>query len=69
MKPYLKFAWTLIILGMGMFAFERYGLTEISGPDRPLHLDPTLLSILVIAPLVLITAGCLVFMYGKMRRL
>jgi hypothetical protein len=69
MKPYLKLAYTLVILGMGIFAFERFGLAEIAGPTHQLHLDGTLLAILVIAPAVLIGAGCLVFMFGKMRRL
>ena len=69
MKPYLKLAYTLIIIGMGMFAFERFGLSEFAGPNQSLHLDGTLLSILVIAPIALVAAGCLVFMFGKMRRL
>lgn len=69
MKPYLKLAYTLIIIGMGIFAFERFGLSEIVGPNRSLHLDGTVLSILVIAPIALVAAGCLVFMFGKMRRL
>lgn len=69
MKPYLKLAYTLIVLGMAIFALERFGLAEIAGPDRTLHLNGTLLSMLVIAPIVLITAGCFVFMIGKMRRL
>lgn len=69
MKPYLKLAYTLIILGMGIFAFERFGLSEIAGPSRSLRLDGTLLSILVLAPVILVVAGCLVFMFGKMRRL
>lgn len=69
MKPYLKLAYALIAIGMGIFAFERFGLAEIAGPNQPLHLDGTLLSILVIAPVVLIISGCLVFMFGKMRRL
>jgi len=69
MKPYLKLAYTLILIGMGIFAFERFGLAEIVGPNRALHLDGTLLSILVLAPVVLVIAGCLVFMFGKMRRL
>jgi len=69
MKPYLKLAYTLIIIGMGIFAFERFGLSEIAGPNQSLHLDETLLSILVIAPVALVAAGCLIFMFGKIRRL
>lgn len=69
-KPYVKLAYTLIIIGMGIFAIERLGLANMSGPNQTgLHLDGTLLSIMVIAPAVLILAGCLVFMIGKMRRL
>ena len=69
-KPYVKLAYTLIIVGMGIFAIERLGLSNMSGPgSTPMHLDGTLLSILVIAPVVLILAGCLIFMVGKMRRL
>lgn len=69
MKPYLKLAYTLIIIGMGIFAFERLGLSEIAGSNQSLHLDGTLLSILVIAPIALVAAGCLIFMFGKIRRL
>lgn len=69
MKPYLKVAWTLIVIGMALFTFERFGLSEIAGPGQPLHLGGALLSVLVVAPLVLILAGCAVFMYGRMRRL
>ncbi|MHB1102638.1 MAG: hypothetical protein ACYC0C_07640 [Devosia sp.] len=69
MKPYLKLAYTLIIIGMGIFAFERFGLSEIAGPNQSLHLDGALLSILVIAPVALVVAGVLIFMFGKVRRL
>lgn len=69
MKPYLKLAYTLILFGMGIFAFERFGLSEIAGPSHALNLDGTLLSILVLAPIILVVSGCLVFMFGKMRRL
>ncbi len=69
-KPYVKLAYTLIIIGMGIFAIERLGLDQLSGPNHTaLHLDGTLLSILVIAPVALVLAGCLIFMIGKMRRL
>ena len=69
-KPYVKLAQTLIIVGMGIFALERLGLSQMAGPGRtPVHLDGTVLSLLVIAPVVLVLAGCLVFMIGKMRRL
>jgi hypothetical protein len=70
MKPYLKLAYTLVLIGMGIFALERFGLAELNSA-RPggLRLDPNLLSILVIAPFLLIIAGIVVFMIGKMRRL
>lgn len=69
-KPYMKLAYTLILFGMGIFALERYGLSNMSGRNGTgMHLDGTLLTILVIAPVALIVAGCLVFMIGKMRRL
>ncbi|MEO6396638.1 MAG: hypothetical protein ABIO40_12105 [Devosia sp.] len=68
MKPYLKLASTLVLLGAGMFTLERYGLSEMAGKGR-ITLDPTLLSALVIAPVVLVAAGAIIFMYGKMRRL
>lgn len=69
-KPYVKLAYTLIIIGMGIFALERLGLSQMSGPGQTrMHLDGTLLSVMVIAPVVLVVAGCLIFMIGKMRRL
>lgn len=69
MKPYLRLAWSLTIVGLALFAIERFGLSEITGSGGPLHLDETLLSILVVAPVLFVLAGILVFMYGKMRRL
>lgn len=69
-KPYVRLAYTLIIIGMGIFALERLGLSNMAGPNHTgLHLDGTILSILVLAPVVLVVAGCLIFMIGKMRRL
>lgn len=68
-KPYIKLAQTLIVIGMGIFALERLGLSQMSGSGQKMHLDGTLLSVLVIAPVVLVVAGCLIFMIGKMRRL
>ena len=70
MKPYIKLASTLVTLGIGIFAFERFGLSELrTAAGQPVHLDGTLLSILVIAPFALVVAGCIVFMVGKLRRL
>lgn len=68
-KPYIKLASTLVLFGMGLFTLERYGLSRIEEPGNPLHLDSNLLSLLVIAPLVLIAAGAIVFVVGRMRRL
>lgn len=65
MKPYVKLAYTLVAFGMATFFFERYGLGQLNG----IHLAGWLISILVIAPVVLILAGCLVFLVGRMRRL
>jgi len=69
-KPYVKLAYLLVILGMGILALERLGLDQAAGPNHTgLHLDGTLLSVLVIAPAALILAGCLIFIFGKLRRL
>jgi len=68
-KPFLRLAGTLIVIGMGLFGFERFGLAELTGPGKPLHLDGTVLSILVVAPLALVLAGIVVFLYGRIRRL
>lgn len=69
MKPYVKLASSLVLFGMALFTLERYGLGKLEGADRAVHLDPNLLSILVIAPIALVVAGALVFVVGKMRRL
>jgi hypothetical protein len=66
MKPYVKLAYTLVIFGMAIFAFERFGLSSMAGT---VQLPGWLISVLVIAPVVLIFGGCLVFMVGRMRRL
>ena len=68
-KPYIKLASTLVLLGMGLFTLERYGLTRMEEPGHPLHLDGNLLSLLVIVPLALIIGGALVFVVGRIRRL
>lgn len=68
MKPYMKLASTLVILGAGIFTVERYGLSEMAGGNR-LSLDPNLLSALVLTPVVLVAVGAIIFIYGKMRRL
>ncbi len=69
MKPYVKLASTLVTLGAGILAFERYGLSEFrNAAGQPGHIDGTVLSLLVIVPVALILAGCIVFMAGRMRR-
>lgn len=67
-KPYIKLAATLASLGIGIFMLERFGLSELN-KNGSLHIDGTILSIMVIAPIVLVLAGAVVFMVGKMRRL
>ena len=68
-KPYVKLASTLVLVGMGLFSLEQFGLSRLEGPGKTVHLDGTLLSLLVIAPVALVAAGAIVFMFGKMRRL
>lgn len=68
-KPYIKLASTLVLIGMGLFTLEQYGLSRIEEPGHPLHLDGTVLSLLVIVPMLLVVVGALVFVVGRMRRL
>ena len=68
-KPYIKLAWTLVVVGMGLFSLEQFGLSRLEGPGNTVHLDGTVLSVMVIAPIALVAAGAIVFMVGKMRRL
>ena len=69
MKPYMRLAYGLILFGLGLFMLERFGLSTLSGPQHSgVHIDPNLLSAMVIAPVALVMAGCIVFMVGKMRR-
>lgn len=68
-KPYLKLASTLVLLGIGLFSLEQFGLSRLAGPNGSTHLDGTVLSILVLAPLALVLAGVLTFIIGKIRRL
>ena len=69
MKSYAKLAYTLILFGMGIFMFERFGLQGMRTAYPNMHIDGNLLGILVIAPVVLVLAGCVVFMIGRMRRI
>lgn len=68
-KPYIKLASTLVLIGMGLFTLEQYGLSRIEEPGHPLHLHGTVLSLLVIVPMLLVVVGALVFVVGRMRRL
>lgn len=68
-KPYVKLASTLVLLGMGMFTLEQYGLSRMESPGHPLHLGEVILTVLVLVPLALIASGALVFVVGRMRRL
>ena len=69
-KPYVKLAGGLVIVGGGLLTVERLGLANLSTANPGgMHLDGTLLSLMVIVPAALIVAGCIVFMVGKMRRL
>ena len=67
-RPHLKLASTLVFAGVTLFGLEQFGLDKIEGPTRSVHLDPNLLSLLVIAPFVLVVAGAIVFLAGRMRR-
>ncbi len=67
-KPYLKIASTLVIVGAGLLAIERYGLHELSSNGQ-VHIAPNLMSLLVLVPVGLILAGAVVFVVGRMRRL
>lgn len=68
MKPYVKLASTLASVGLGIFFIERFALGELQ-KNGSTHLDGTLMSIMVLAPVVLVIAAAIVFMVGKMRRL
>ncbi|MEO6012191.1 MAG: hypothetical protein ABIQ30_01215 [Devosia sp.] len=68
-KPYVKLASTLMVVGMALFSVEQFGLGKLEGPNHAVHLDSTLLSLMVIAPLALMVGAGVVFLYGKMRRL
>ena len=69
MKPYVKLASSLVLVGTGLFSLEQFGLGKLEGDSHSVHLDGTILSILVLALLVLVAAGAIVFVVGKMRRL
>jgi len=66
-KPYVRLSGTLVMVGAGLFALERYGLSEAKAYFG--SIDPNILSVLVILPVAMIIAGALIFMIGRMRRL
>lgn len=68
-RPHVKIAYTLVLLGMSLFMLERFGMSWLSGPNHaPVALDGTVLSIMALAPVGLIVAGCLIFAVGAMVR-
>ncbi len=67
-KPYIKLAATLSGLGIGIFFLERLGLNELR-QFMKLEADSLVVSVLFLAPVLLILAGIVVFVFGKMRRL
>jgi len=69
MKPYVKLASGLVVFGMGLFSLEQMGLGRLEGNGQSIHLDGTILSLMVLAPVGLVVAGAIVFVVGKMRRL
>ena len=69
MKPYVKLASTLVLVGTGLFSLEQFDLGRLEGTAHNVPLDGMLLSILVLAPIALVVAGAVVFMVGKLRRL
>jgi hypothetical protein len=68
-KPYVKLASTLVLLGMGLFMLEQYGLSRMQGASGPFHASGLLLTALVLAPLALVATGCIIFVVGRIRRL
>jgi hypothetical protein len=67
-KPYVKLASRLVFAGMILFGIEQFGLGRLEGAAKSVHLDPNLVAALVIAPILLVVAGALTFVVGRMRR-
>ena len=62
-------ALTLVVSGMALFGLEQYGLGKLKSPNgAPMHIDGTILTILVLAPIVLVLTGAVLFMTRRMRR-
>lgn len=68
-KPYLKLASRLVFFGGILFGIEQFGLSQLEGPNKSLHLDPNLISVLVLVPLGMVVLGAIIFVVGRMRRL
>jgi hypothetical protein len=66
-KPYVTLASRLVFAGMILFGIEQFGLDRLKSPDKSIQLDPNLLSALVIVPILLVIAGALIFVVGRMR--
>jgi len=69
MKPYVKLASTLVLVGTGLFSLEQFALSRLEGDSHSVHIDGTILSLLVLVPLGLVAVGAAIFVVGKMRRL
>jgi hypothetical protein len=67
-KPHVKLASRLVFAGMIIFGVEQFGLGQLEGSTKSIHLDPNLLSALVLVPILLVAAGGLVFVISRMRR-
>lgn len=67
-KPYVKLASRLVFAGMILFGIEQFGLGRLEGPTKSFHLDPNLLSALVLVPILLVVTGAAIFVAGRVRR-
>lgn len=67
MTSYRKLAYSLIVIGMSLFMFERFGLAGLRSSYPQMHIDGTLLGFFVVAPILLVVAGGMVFMIGRAR--
>ncbi len=54
--------------GVMLFSAERLLLGRLESGSQGVHLDGTLLSILALAPVVLVVIGVVLFMMQRMRR-
>jgi hypothetical protein len=68
-KPYVKLASRLVFAGTILFGVEQFSLAWLEGSTKSIHLDPNLLSAFVVVPILLVVAGAVLFVVGRMRRL